>query len=219
MTSEHEPAHHTHRAGPHWLDLTLALCAMLVSVVSLIVAVRHGATMEGLVAANSWPFLTYSTDNEDPEGRHRITLKVINAGVGPARIQTFELWWHDQPMTSAADLLERCCGLKDKPGPGEGSLRLLIGAVAPTVLRAGDTEEFISLERLEENSDAWQRLNAARMEIRMRVCYCSVFDECWVTDLRQNVPKRVSSCPDARVPFGIPEHWFKVTPQPAATPN
>jgi hypothetical protein len=49
--------------------------------------------MDRLVAANSWPFLMYSTDNMDPQGNRRISLKVENAGVGPARIQTFEVWW------------------------------------------------------------------------------------------------------------------------------
>jgi hypothetical protein len=76
MTPERETPHVAHGTGHRWLDLTLALSAMLVSIVSLAVAVHHGNAMDRLVAANSWPFLMYDTDNIDPQGHRRILLKV-----------------------------------------------------------------------------------------------------------------------------------------------
>ena len=72
MNPEHEAPHVAHITGSRWLDLTLALSAMFVSIVSLAVAVHHGNAMDRLVAANSWPFLMYSTDNMDPQGNRRI---------------------------------------------------------------------------------------------------------------------------------------------------
>ena len=212
-------AHHAHHTGRQWLDLTLALCAMFISVVSLIVAVRHGVTMDRLVAANSWPFLTYSTDNLDAQGKSRIALKLINAGVGPARVETFEVWWQGQPVASADELLSRCCVAQPK-GPLQPSdisaLHMLLGLAAPNVLRAGDSQDFISMERTETNSEVWQRLDTARVNLRMRACYCSVFDECWVTDLVQTSVKEVHACPAARVPFVLPERYYKLAP--SATP-
>src|SRR5690242_2074878 len=68
--------------------------------------------MDRLVAANSWPFLMYSTDDLGPQGNRRISPKVENAGVGPARIQTFEVWW------SAADSMWRGCSCKCAPATG-----------------------------------------------------------------------------------------------------
>ena len=35
----------------------------------------------------------------------------------------------------------------------------------------------------------------------MRVCYCSVFDECWLSDLKTMNPPQVKSCPAPKVPF------------------
>jgi len=96
-----EPGHHAHPhgTGHRWLDLSLAASAMCVSLVSLVVAIHHGRTMERmaeanarLVAANSWPFLGYSTGNVGPDGRNKIDLKVVNDGVGPAKIESFEIW-------------------------------------------------------------------------------------------------------------------------------
>ena len=222
MTPEQEHGHIAHHTGRRWLDLTLALSAMCVSIVSLVVAVHHGLAMDRLVAANSWPFLTYRTEDVDAQGKPRITLTLVNAGVGPARIETFELWWHDQPMSSAADFLARCCGLEAAtPGevPADHSLHLLIGQAAPSVLRANDELNFISLQRSDSPSEVWQRLDAARLEIRMRACFCSVFDECWVSDLRQPRVQRSADCPSVKVPFGVPAQWFGRAAAPGSKSN
>ena len=215
MKPEHETPHVAHSTGRRWLDLTLALSAMFVSIVSLAVAVHHGNAMDRLVAANSWPFLMYSTSNTDPQGNRRITLNVENDGVGPARVQTFEVWWQGQPVATAPELLQRCC-MTDSKTPLDSStarsLHLVIGQVASRVMRAGDAESFMSLELKVANADIWHRLDIARLQLKLRACYCSVFDECWETDLEQTSAKRVGSCPAARVPFTIPTHWFESAP-------
>ena len=215
MKPEHETPHVAHSTGRRWLDLTLALSAMFVSIVSLAVAVHHGNAMDRLVAANSWPFLMYSTSNTDPQGNRRITLNVENDGVGPARVQTFEVWWQGQPVATAPELLQRCC-MTDSKTPLDSStarsLHLVIGQVASRVMRAGDAESFMSLELKDANADIWHRLDIARLQLKLRACYCSVFDECWETDLEQTSAKRVGSCPAARVPFTIPTHWFESSP-------
>jgi hypothetical protein len=119
-------------------------------------AVHHGNAMDRPVAANSWPFLTYDTDNLDLQGNRCVSLKVENTGVGPARIQTFEVWWQGQPVSTAPELIERCC-LLDSKGPigpaAARSLDLVIGRVAPDVMRA-----------------VWHRLDVARLQLKVRAC-------------------------------------------------
>ena len=216
MRFEPETPHVAHSTGKRWLDLTLSLSAMFVSLVSLALAVLHGHAMDRLVAANSWPFLMYDTDNQDPQGNRRISLKVENVGVGPARIQTFEVWWHGQPMASAPELLSLCCmtdsGMVD--ASTARSLALVIGQIPSRVMRAGDAETFLSLKLEDANADIWHRLDIARLQLKMRACYCSVFDECWVTDLETTSAKPVGSCPSAKVSFTVPAHWFDVSAQP-----
>ncbi|HZO21156.1 MAG TPA: hypothetical protein VFB37_01545 [Steroidobacteraceae bacterium] len=208
MTAEHHTAHH--RTGNPRLDLILGLSAMFVSVVSLGVAIQHGHAMDRLVAANSWPFLMYTTANRDSQGHERISLTLMNQGVGPARIETFEAWWQNQPVTSALDLLTRCCGLDSDTGDRAAPMphgTVSLGAVAPLVLRPGDSQTFLTLDRSEANAEIWQRLNAARIQIKMRACYCSVFDECWVSDLQHTNAQRAKSCPAVKVPFEVPANW------------
>ena len=219
MTPEHETPHGAHGTGHRWLDLTLALSAMFVSIVSLAVAVHHGNAMDRLVAANSWPFLMYNTSSKDPQGERRISLEVENAGVGPARIQTFEVWWQGEPVSTAPELLQRCCMPEAQApiGPSEArALELFIGQVASRVLRAGDAEAFLTLQLKDSNADIWHRLDIARLQLKMRACYCSVFDECWQTDLEETSAKRVRSCPAPKVPIVLPTHWFESAPAAAA---
>jgi hypothetical protein len=40
----------------------------------------------------------------------------------------------------------------------------------------------------------WDKLNTARFELRFRACYCSVFDECWLSDLATVSPQPVGQC-------------------------
>jgi hypothetical protein len=220
MKPGHETPHVAHGTGRRWLDLTLALSAMFVSIVSLAVAVHHGNAMDRLVTANSWPLLMYGTSNLDAQRNWRISLRVENDGVGPARVQTFEVWWQGQPVPTGPELLRRCC-MTDANTPIDSStarsLSLFIGQVASRVIRAGEAEDFLTLELKDANADIWHRLDSARLQLKMRACYCSVFDECWETDLEQTSAKRVGRCPTAKVPFTLPTHWFESPPVAGAT--
>jgi len=221
MTPEHETPHVAHGTGRSWLDLILALSAMFVSLVSLGIAVHHGVVMNRLVAANSWPYLSYTTDNLDTEGHPHIALKIDNAGIGPARIESFEVWWQGQPVASADELLRRCCmpGDRARIDPNEArSMSLSVGIIAPSVMRASGEETFLGMELTEANAAVWHRLDVARLQLKMRACYCSVFDECWETDLWHTSTKDVKSCPAVKVPFTVPAWWFESPSAPAATP-
>ena len=66
MTPESEIAPEARKTGRGWVDLSAAVCALLISITSLWVAVRHGHTMERmadanarLVSANSYPLLQH----------------------------------------------------------------------------------------------------------------------------------------------------------------
>ena len=116
-TPEAPHQHHSAHTGRRWLDMTLAFSAMFVSVISLVVAVEHGRTMERMadanarmVEANSWPFVEFDSHDVDEQGKDLIRLVLTNVGVGPARIESFELSFDGKPMASLWELLQACCG-------------------------------------------------------------------------------------------------------------
>lgn len=197
-------AHHAHpgHSGHRWLDIVLAVSAMFVSVISLFVAVEHGRTMERMaeantrmVEANSWPFVEYDSHNVDEQGNAKIRLVLTNQGIGPARIETLELWWNGKPLSSPWALLEGCCETT-KP---EGILS--VGNSAPNILRAGDHEDFFAWSPSPGKLDFFEKLNVERAKITARICYCSVFDECWVSSGLAIRADRVPSCPATATAF------------------
>jgi hypothetical protein len=56
-TDLHTPHPHHGGALPRWLDLVIAITALITSVSSIVIAIHHGRTMEKLVQANSFPYL------------------------------------------------------------------------------------------------------------------------------------------------------------------
>jgi hypothetical protein len=227
---EHPPPEHFHRSGPRPRDLVLPICALFVSVVSLAVAVLHGRALEQmaegnakLVQANSWPFLQYVTANHDDTGDLVITLGVHNAGVGPAKIESFEVLWQGQPVRNNLELLERCCGLDpaelttDKAVSPKGASEVAVAAARNAsrssiandfmaasekgVMEAHQQSNFLVLPLTAKTAPVWDKLNAARLQVKTRACYCSVFDECWVSSLRTLDAQQVKTCPTPAVPF------------------
>ena len=65
----HEHGHRAHSTGFHRLDISLALSAFFVTLVSPGLAIHNGRTMEKLVAANSYPN-SDSAYGPDPRPAH-----------------------------------------------------------------------------------------------------------------------------------------------------
>ena len=180
-------AHMHHKTGHSIADKILAVLAIFLSCVSVFIAVSHGRTMERLVAANSWPNISYLTGNEDDSGsRQIVTFALKNTGVGPARIDTFEVFYKGVPVRDYIALLTACCGA---PTANTSSSRVI-----DEVLPARDNIEFLSLPKDKASQAVWDALNKERFAVRVRTCYCSVFDECWVRDSAQRRPERVDQC-------------------------
>ena len=216
MTPEIETHTKLHRTGHHWLDISLALSAIFISVTSLAVAIHHGRTMERmaeenarLVAASSWPYIQFIRSNallpsnligpaRPTQGESFTSWSIVNAGVGPAKIESAELFWEGRPVHSMRELVEACCGLHESSSDDGMTTSNLQGIV----LRAGDTLPLLLMKRTPENESVWSRVNDLEMSrVKFRICYCSVFDECWITDLRTLHPEHVQQCPVTKEPF------------------
>ena len=210
MHHEPEPPHEPPKTGYRWFDITIAVCLLLVSVSSLIVAIVHSRTLERmadanarLVEANSWPFLSYATGNRVGE-KASIDLGIVNDGVGPAKIQAMELRWKGVPHRNVLEFLQACCGYRFNPSDG-----LQVSIVQGRVLRAGESIHFLVLPETDADKDAWNQLNRIRIspDLNVNVCFCSVFNECWTDDVVtfSLAPKRINSCVKPEIAFSIPE--------------
>lgn len=205
MTPEPEVHHHSHRTGHRWVDLVVPLSALAVSVISLAIAIHHGHTMQAmaqanarLVQANSWPLLQFVTGNANESNQPEISLKIENAGVGPAKLISLEIFNGEQRIRTPVDLAMMLVGapvtaseLQKWSAAAKPQFRLSV--TLPMVLRAGDSTLIVGMKR-EGQEELWDKLNTLRFELSFRACYCSVFDECWVSNLSTVSPQPVEHC-------------------------
>jgi hypothetical protein len=192
---EVEKPHAHHKTGREWLDISLALSAFCISLVSIFIAFQHGKVMEQLVhqnerlvQANSLPHLRIGSDNIGPDGDNRISLWVENEGVGPAEIRTVEHLFDGKPVRQS--FLRDCCGATSASG-------VVTSDLDGAMLRAGKRIDYFQYRGTPENRAVFERLDGARKAGRLmtRLCYCSVFDECWVRTSQSPRPEPVDACP------------------------
>ncbi len=191
MLLEHEPPE-PHRTGHRWVDFTIAGSALLISVVSLFVTIRHGETMDQmakanarLVQANSWPYLGAHLSR----GPKEVEIGFGNRGVGPAKIAWVEVTYEGVPAHTISELLTRCCGFDVKK-----PIHYQYSVITNSVLRAGESDDLLFVEDDPKSPEVFRSLRQNLLKVGLRVCYCSVFDECFVGDGRSLDVKSVKQC-------------------------
>ncbi|MFL6829031.1 MAG: hypothetical protein ACJ8D5_00240 [Sphingomicrobium sp.] len=194
---EHPHVHH-HRTGHRWLDLALPVAALFVSFVSIFIAWHHGQVMrelvhqnERLVQANSLPWLQLYGSNRISNGLQDVSFQVANQGVGPGEIRSVQILVDGRPVPDLRALLDACCGKLDFEGLGTSTL---LGRM----IRPGEEYAYILMPAQARTQAAVRALNVARQSDRIetRICYCSVFGDCWTQNSRTSQsPKAVEQCP------------------------
>ena len=192
---DHEHHHH-HHTGHRWLDIVLGVSAIVISVVSLFVAVHHGQTMEKMVSASTWPYVDFAFSNSTPQGEPVVSLLVLNSGVGPAKIESFELLYEGKPLAGGRDLLDTCC-----QKPGEGRPGFFNSTVTDRVLPARENIVFFNQKPDTFTPDQAQRLRDMLPKLKARICYCSVLQECWIRDSDKPRPEETKACKPPKVPY------------------
>lgn len=188
------------------LEMAVAVAALVTSVTSIWLSMRQGDDMARLVQAQSWPYLEYETSNTGDSGPV-IDIAVRNAGVGPAKVESFAILYDGKPVKGWAALIKACCipdGVAtDKPVdfPALTDNKMVSSKLIQRVLRASDSAPLLHLPKTDINAALWNKLDAARFKIQLRACYCSVFDECWTSDLRSTQQHFVDKCPADPVPY------------------
>lgn len=193
----------------HWAESALAIGAIIIAAVSLWVAFDTErtnrelvASERELVAANSWPFVQISENDHAPDNSPGITLMLMNQGIGPAKLETFELFWKGTPQRGPEELIDTCCKL-----PGSKDISIIISSTHGTVIRAGGILNFIGLTATPDAAESVSTLRSGLRNLSFRYCYCSVFDECWLVDRSFSKPANlrpspVKECPLPPVSYG-----------------
>jgi hypothetical protein len=168
-------AHHRHKPMRHWIDMTMGASAIVLSIVSLFVALEDGNAMKRLVQANSWPFVASEYSTLAPDGSPHFRMSLTNKGVGPAKIETLEVFVGRTAVKGPRDLLVALIGPEGLNHAHQVGTSDIVGSV----LSARESVEYLTTlpETFTPEQNAALRSNGSK--VNTRVCYCSVFDECW----------------------------------------
>jgi hypothetical protein len=163
-----------------------ALAAMLVSVTALYVAWDQSRVMRAQQHGAVVPVLQIDGfTNSTPETRG-IGLRIHNNGVGPAMVETVEMVRNGESTMELDPLLVLL------PDNLDRSWSSVTGrAIAPGGLVEPVT---ISWDRGELDDAGFADLMAEWALWDLRVCYCSVFDRCWLATASDSRRQPVAQC-------------------------
>jgi hypothetical protein len=216
---EVEKPHVHHRTGNRRLDMILPVTALFVSLVSILIAWHHSQIMrelvhenERIVEAESLPYLDiYTSEMATDQQAPALRLAVRNEGVGPARVAEVVMTVNGRPVPDFNTLIDQCCApgrLQGKRADGkqhraQRNGEVTLSSVRDRMIRPGEEADVFAWPITADNKAVVDRLQQGFDSdlVNIAVCYCSVFDDCWVRTDSGRRPAPVKECPVAAVPY------------------
>jgi len=105
----------------------------------------------------------------------------------------------DTIVRDRAELLRACCSTYGSQATVKQLLDETGGAVVSSgpsgrVLLPAESVRMLRLVKTDGNKAIWSKLDAERFKLTIDACYCSVFDDCWRSNLRTTKPTHVEQC-------------------------
>ncbi|MEP7044278.1 MAG: hypothetical protein ABI843_14535 [Dokdonella sp.] len=177
------------RTGSANLGNLLALC---VSLLALVIGAYQTHLMQGQARASVWPYLTIGTTYTNDADTDGFILQIDNFGIGPAKVGSVKLALDGKPLRSWEEVLD-VLGVESV----NYSTSSLSGDVIPPNL---NRETTIGAIRVNER-EAAKVFNDAKSRFSLEICYCSVYDECWISRWQRAGVEPVARCTAPEVPF------------------
>jgi hypothetical protein len=188
------------------LNLIIAVCAIFISAASFYATYLQADAAERQVKAMTLPLIQFSSGNWDGEARKQtITLTLNNAGVGPAIIKRVDYKYQGKSYASLYAFYQACCKAETKAffqtlrqnkknNTIDPESLYLTSPLLNSMIPGQEKIEFIKVLRSESNQDFWQKLDSARFDLTLKVCYCSLLGECYNTE-KNGIVEPIDQCP------------------------
>lgn len=171
----------------------ISLLALAVSVFALAIGTWQTRLMQSQARASVWPYLaigyTYS-NNTDTNG---FIWTIDNNGVGPARVQSVTLAVDGKPMRNWAEVIAAL-------GPLEHASTATTSFAGAVISPNTNREATIAALRVHDRELATLFKNAIP-RFTMDICYCSVYDDCWVAHWQRWQVEAVDRCTNEGTQF------------------
>lgn len=149
--------------------------------------------MQSQSRASVWPYVSISYSIND-EGENRgYSWQVSNDGVGPARIETVTMTLDGKPVHHWRELFRALFGDADVPA----TYSQVYGRVLPPSTNRETTIDALHLTDMAQAKAFF----AAQDRIDMTICYCSVYDDCWIARKQNPDVQPAARCDRSADPF------------------
>ena len=167
-------------------DLGSAL-ALAVSVFALALGAYQTRLMQSQARASVWPYLSIGYTYSSNVDRDAFIRTVNDNGVGPAKVETVRVTLDGKPMHDWEQVLVALGAPSTSPSMATSSIG---GEVIPPNTNRETTVAPIKLNE----RDVARLFKAAEHRLGMDICYCSVYDECWVAHWQRSRVDAVERC-------------------------
>jgi hypothetical protein len=166
-----------------------SVSALVVSFAALSIGAIQTRLMQSQARASVWPYVSIGYSINDEGEKLGFIWQIDNDGVGPARIESVTVSLDGKPMRSWKEVLHVLFGDAAVPS----TINEINGKVLPPNTNRETTIEALRIATL----DQAKVLYAARNRMRMAICYCSVYDECWIANRMEHKVQPVDRCETA----------------------
>lgn len=171
----------------------ISMLALAVSVFALAIGTWQTRLMQSQARASVWPYLAIGYTYSNGVDTNGFIWTIDNNGVGPARVQSVKVGIDGKPMRNW-DEVTAALGMRERTSTATTSFA---GAVIPPSTNRETTIAAIRVHGRELAGlfkDAIQRFN-------MDICYCSVYDDCWIAHWQRWQVDPVDRCATDGVQF------------------
>ncbi|GGE98923.1 hypothetical protein [Pseudoalteromonas gelatinilytica] len=190
------------------LNLFLALCAIIISAASFYATYLQANAAERQVKAATWPWLEVMTGNFNEEKNYEeITINIKNSGSGPAIIKYVKFFHDEKSYTEIFEVIKDCCfdiyayqeqlNKLQNESPEINFFEkfgwLYTGVSNNRLLASGAELNLFGFKKTGFNATQWDKVNDQRFNIKTEICYCSLLEQCYLSDGRGDV-REIQQC-------------------------
>ena len=163
-------------------DRIISICAIVSALAAVAVAAYEARINREYQRISVWPRIQQSNSwlPDQPYVR-----TVSNAGIGPALVRSVQISVDNVPRRNWGEVIQ---ALIKKPAPGHVYSSLHAGAV----VLAGKELAVLKIPPGDEARQFWEQAKTQRFAVR--ICYSSLYGECWQADNLTDQPNPVGDC-------------------------
>lgn len=148
-------------------EMIVALSALVVSIFTVAIGAYSAWIDRSYARAAVWPRLEAGRGFDGAQ----FTYVVANRGTGPALIRHVQVALDGEPVADWSGLFDRL---------GTPQRRYLQSQVSGRTLSPNQTVEALRIDDPRLLTAMVEASAAGRFDVRL--CYCSIYEQCWVTD-------------------------------------